>query len=292
MKTIKLMIFSCTMFLQIAVYSAEFPSFPNAQVLDKANLLNDKQEKHLNQKVAKLEKETSMQIRLVTVPSVKPYPTASEYTIALYQYWKLGDRDKHNGLLILITQEIGKPGNDMRDYCRIMTGWGTMIVIPDSVVVNDIKRNHMIPNLPHQPFRAFDESLDRIIPIIKQWQKDHPRDNTVKPDKISSSESKQVSADTKGTDESTTVPMPIAITIIVVVGCLGFVYIMGKAAMDSSSPTSSYNYNSSAAPKKKESKKSNDSGCSGGGCSGGGSSGCGGSGCGGGGCGGCGGCGG
>lgn len=285
------LILGCFVCLHTLAYQAEFPSFPSKQVLDKADLLNDKQEKHLAQKVAQLEQETSMQIRLVTVPSVTPYPTASEYTIDLYQHWKLGDRDKHNGLLILVTQQIGKKSTDMRDYCRIMTGWGTMIVIPDSIVVNDIKRNHMIPNLPHQPFRAFDESLDRIIPIIKQWQKDHPRDNTVKPDKemVEQKPSANVEVDTN----DTSIPIPIAVMIIVG-ALLGGVVLIG-ALSKSNNPytqsTSSYNYNNSAAPKKKDNKKSNDSGCSGGAC-GGGSSGCGGSGCGGGGCGGCGGCGG
>jgi uncharacterized membrane protein YgcG len=148
-------------------------------MLDLTSTMQSSQIQYLNQKVEDYEKKTGMEIRLVYVTDVSPYATASDYAMDLYHTWKLGDKLKHNGLLLVIAQNIGSPSNDMKDYCRIITGWGVTTIIPDDVVINDVKHGYMMPQLPQQPFLAFDNSLDRLFYHIDEWRANHPDDMTV-----------------------------------------------------------------------------------------------------------------
>lgn len=263
-------------------YAQEFPDFPNNPVLDEADILSESQEHQLNARVKEFEKTTTMQIRLVTVKDVSPYETASLYTEDLYHYWKLGDKDKHNGLLMVIAQKIGKNSQDMKDYCRIMTGWGIVTIIPDHIVIDDIKHKYMMTKLPSQPYLAFDNSLDRIFQDVNTWKIQHPEDNTVKSEddhtKAGIGESKAESASNSWLANNW--------GWLLLGGGGGIIFLMIGLAGGFSSSNSSYyssSYNNTTSSSKTKKKDSSSSGCGSAGC---GSSGCGGGGCGGGGCGG------
>jgi uncharacterized membrane protein YgcG len=298
-------VFTILTFLAIifATHAHSFPDFPNKPVLDVANALSSSQEEALNNRVINFEKKTSMQIRLVIEKDVSPYKSASAYAEDLYHHWKLGDKDKHNGLLLVIAQRIGSNSEDMKDYCRIMTGWGIVTIIPDSVVIEDIKYKHMIPRLPSQPYLAFDNSLDRIFQDVEKWKVQHPEDNTVKNESLPTgseenirsnvltSANANVSTDAVVTVENQSEPNSEAGIWIeqnigwLFLGTIGVFAGIGLIMWFCSDNTSATYYRSSG-----NSKKKSDSGCTSGssGCSSGGggcgSSGCGGGGCGGGGC--------
>lgn len=234
------------------------PNFPDQAILDQANMLTQQQEAQLNERISEFEKKTSMEIRLVTISNTSPAPTASAYAEQLYRKWKLGDKNKNNGLLLVIAKEIGSPSTDMKDYCRIMTGYGIQTIIPDMVIIDQIKHKYMMPNLPHQPYRAFSNALDKIFDKVEQWRQDHPEDNTVQQSQTQDSES---------SDGST-----LLIILLCIVG--GIALVIGIGAISSSSSSSSpstsnsnyyssgYNDSSSSDKKKKKDKDSGSSGCS------------------------------
>ncbi|HEY1041319.1 MAG TPA: TPM domain-containing protein [Candidatus Paceibacterota bacterium] len=287
--------------LAMVSFGQSVPNFPSRPVLDQANVLSDLQEKNLNERIGSFEQKTSMQIRLVTVHDVSPYATASAYAEDVYHTWKLGDKDKHNGLLLVITQKIAGQSTDMKDYCRIMTGWGIVAMVPDTVVINEIKHRYMMPNLPSQPYLAFDNSLTRIFYYIERWQQEHPEDVTVQQKSIENvtsdsattfpmTDEKELDSISGGHKEETSwwsnhwgwVLGGVVLLIIVIIGV--------NVTEESSDSYYRSSYNDGSTKKKKDSGSSSSSSCgSSFGSSGGGSSGCGsscGSGCGGGGCGG------
>jgi uncharacterized protein len=253
------------------------PSFPKVPVLDEAGIIPAVQEQALNTRVVEFEKKTSMQIRLVTQTDVSPYATTSAYAEDLYHVWKLGDKNKHNGLLLVISQRIGSPSEDMKDYCRIMTGWGIVTMIPDEKVAL-IKRENMTPRLPSQPYLAFDNALDKLFIAIEEWKSQHPEDNTAKneawkPDAPSEQNSASAVSSTTQDEDS---GFRFFIIVVVGLGLFGALIFFFCSLFSTSSSSSSTYYRSS----EKRKNDSGSSGCSGGftGCSSGGDGGCGGGG--------------
>lgn len=166
---------SCCAFLA----QAQFPSMPDDPVMDNAHVLTSSEVSTLNAKIRSFEKETSMHIKVITVADVsKDYLTVSDYTKALYQHWQLGDPNKHNGLMIVFGKKIGAASTDMKDYCRIMTGWGTMKILSDDYIINTVKHKLLMPYLPDRPAQGFNLALDAMFQTIREWNKDHPSDMT------------------------------------------------------------------------------------------------------------------
>jgi uncharacterized membrane protein YgcG len=152
--------------------------YPSEPILDQAHMLTSDQKDALTKKVNDFGQKTGMYIKLVTVDDVSPYGTVSDYTKDLYHNWELGDPVKHNGLMLVIGRKIGSSSHDMKDYCRIMTGWGTMKMLPDDFIITTVKHGLMMPHLPDDPYTAFDGSLDALFQKITEWNTANP-DNDV-----------------------------------------------------------------------------------------------------------------
>lgn len=158
---------------------AQFPDMQDDPVMDNAHVLTKPEISALNEKIKAFEEETSMHIKIVTVDDIsKNYLTVSDYTKALYHHWQLGDPNKHNGLMIVFGKKIGAASTDMKDYCRIMTGWGTMKILTDDYVIKTVKHQLLMPHLPNDPAQGFNLALDSMFQTIRNWNKDHPHDLT------------------------------------------------------------------------------------------------------------------
>lgn len=71
-------------------------------VYDGANIIARSTEKYIIEKNRKLETKTGGQIVIVTVDSTGDVPI-SEYANTIYTQWKIGDEEKFNGLLLLLS---------------------------------------------------------------------------------------------------------------------------------------------------------------------------------------------
>jgi uncharacterized protein len=49
-----------------------------------------------------LEKKSGVEMVIVTVPSIKPYPSAKHYADALYEKWQIGSTQQEHGLMVLV----------------------------------------------------------------------------------------------------------------------------------------------------------------------------------------------
>ena len=158
----------------------DVPGFPERPVLDNAEMLSDSEEGDLNQKVESFETRSGMQIRILTVKSVAPFPTASEYSQLVYTTWKLGDSVKRNGLLVVITKAVGSGKPEPRDFSRIMTGWGTTQILPDEEV-KQIKHQYLVPDGVSNTYAGLNTTLDVLFGRILQWQEKNPGNQILNP---------------------------------------------------------------------------------------------------------------
>ena len=100
----------------IPLVLAAFPR-PVGYVNDFANILPDRAE--YEQGLIDYEKNTTVEVAVVTLDSLPPDQTLATYAVELFQDWGIGKKGEDNGLLILIVKN-GTVGNRL----RIEVGYG------------------------------------------------------------------------------------------------------------------------------------------------------------------------
>ncbi|MDH5739041.1 MAG: TPM domain-containing protein [Nitrospira sp.] len=78
---------------------------PMGYVSDHAQVVDGQWKARIRSVCTDLEKKSGVEMVLVTVPSIKPYPTAREYADALYQKWQIGSTQQEHGVMILVAVE-------------------------------------------------------------------------------------------------------------------------------------------------------------------------------------------
>lgn len=105
-------------------------------VMDQAGLLQSRSVSQLNTLLKQYRKQTGVQIAILTVPDLQG-EVIEQASIQVADQWKLGDRDKDNGLLILLAKKERK--------IRIEVGQGLEGDIPDAYakrVIDNIMTPH------------------------------------------------------------------------------------------------------------------------------------------------------
>lgn len=113
---------------------ADFPS-PQGYVNDFANLITPEDFQKLNALAGALEQKTTAEIAVVTLKTIKPYDV-QDYSVRLFEKWKIGKAGKDNGILLLVVVEDKK--------VWITTGYGLEGAIPDAEA-SKIYRNIIVP---------------------------------------------------------------------------------------------------------------------------------------------------
>ena len=98
---------------------------PRDHVADTANVIRDDVKRQLVKTLAELEQKTGAQILIVTVQTTGGRPI-EEYTRKLAEDWKLGQKGRDNGALVVVAIRD-------RNY-RIEVGYGLEPVLTDGVV--------------------------------------------------------------------------------------------------------------------------------------------------------------
>ncbi len=125
-------LFSSAIFAGDAV---RIPSRGQGYVNDFAGLLNSSDKLAITKFAAELEKKTTAQIAVVTIKTTKP-ETIQGFSVRLFDQWKIGQKGKDNGVLLLMAVDDRK--------AWITTGYGVEGAIPD-VIANKIVRDVMVP---------------------------------------------------------------------------------------------------------------------------------------------------
>ena len=96
-------------------------------VTDNANIIDPEYEAKITQLAEKIEKETTVEIAVVTIDSLEG-ESREMYALRLFEQAGIGKKDKDNGLLILVAKQE-------REY-RFEVGYGLEGTITDSMKVN------------------------------------------------------------------------------------------------------------------------------------------------------------
>jgi len=104
------------------VYALDFPE-PVGYISDFANILSPETRQTLEQQLAQLEKDSTIEIAVVTVESLEGM-TVEDYAVRLFEDWQIGKKAKDNGVLFLIAPNEQKT--------KIEVGYGLEPVLPDA----------------------------------------------------------------------------------------------------------------------------------------------------------------
>ncbi len=100
-----------------------FPKL-EGRVIDQANMLSPDVKKDIDAILKKHEKETSNQIVVVILNSLNGY-TIEDFSYQLGRFWGIGQKDKNNGVLLVVSKEDRK--------VRIEVGYGLEGALTDKI---------------------------------------------------------------------------------------------------------------------------------------------------------------
>jgi uncharacterized protein len=101
----------------------DFPKL-SGRVVDSAELLSPAEEAALTQKLAALEKASSRQLVVATVPNLQGYPI-EDYGYQLGRKWGIGQTEANNGTILLVAPNERK--------VRIEVGYGLEPIVTDAL---------------------------------------------------------------------------------------------------------------------------------------------------------------
>jgi uncharacterized protein len=115
----------------LAVAAPKFPAL-TGRVVDDAHILSASAIQSLGQMLEEYERGTSNQVVVATIPSLQG-TSIEDYGYQLGRAWQVGQKDKNNGVLLIIAPKERK--------VRIEVGYGLEPLLTDaasSTIVNDI----------------------------------------------------------------------------------------------------------------------------------------------------------
>jgi len=138
----KLFLTIATVVFAVLSVLAQIPERPNPPRLvnDFANLLSEGEKAVLEDSLVQFARTTSTQIVVVTIPDLDGYDPG-DYAFRLGEKWGVGQKDKDNGIVILVKP---KQGNN-KGQVFVATGYGLEGILPDAVVNSTVVDYEMMP---------------------------------------------------------------------------------------------------------------------------------------------------
>lgn len=147
--------------LFFGVIASADPKFPEltGRVVDEAGLLSPAEEHSLANMSGTIERDSTVQVVVVTLKSLDGYDIA-DYGYQLGRYWKVGQRDQDNGILIMIAPHEHK--------VRIEIGYGLEGFITDAQAFEMIQKQ-MLPRFKEKDvYGGIKNTVDAIGTILSK----------------------------------------------------------------------------------------------------------------------------
>jgi uncharacterized protein len=131
MKWLRLLLAVLLLAAPASAFAQKVPPL-SGRVVDAANLLSPEQEAQLTQLSAEVEKASSRQFVVATVPDLQGYPI-EDYGYRLGREWKIGQGEANNGIVLIIAPKERK--------VRIEVGYGLEPVMTDAMssrIIQDV----------------------------------------------------------------------------------------------------------------------------------------------------------
>ena len=136
------------------------PNFPEltGMVVDRANILNSSQKQTLTELLKEEESKSSNQIVIVTLDTLDGY-TIEEYGYQLGRYWQIGQKDKNNGVLLIVSMA--------EKAIRIEVGYGLEGALTDKIS-HEIIEYIIKPNFRQKNFyKGIFEASQAIVSAVE-----------------------------------------------------------------------------------------------------------------------------
>lgn len=161
MSTLKKFLLFIFIFISIGIRSQDLPTpmSPPRLVNDFANIFSEEQTRDLEQILRAYNDSTSTQIYVVTVDDLGGY-ASSDYAFRLGEKWKIGQKSKNNGAVILIKPKRGNSRGD----AFIAVGYGLEEKLNDARIGRIID-NSMLPYFMQNDYYSGTKSA--IFAMIK-----------------------------------------------------------------------------------------------------------------------------
>ncbi len=146
---------TCLLLCTSAAQALEIPPPTGYRVNDFASLLSPEAKDRLESKLGTFEKETTTQIVVATFPSLED-EDLQDFTNRLFEAWKIGQKNKNNGVLLAIFVKERK--------VWIEVGYGLEGVLTDALT-SRIYRDEIVPE-----FRAgnFEGGIEKAVDAIQK----------------------------------------------------------------------------------------------------------------------------
>jgi uncharacterized protein len=120
----RLLLGLCLLLAPLAAQAQNFPALGGQRVVDAANLLDPAQEAQLTQLSAEIEKASSRQFVVATIPDLQGYPI-EDFGYQLGRHWKIGQAGANNGIILIVAPKDRK--------VRIEVGYGLEPIMTDAL---------------------------------------------------------------------------------------------------------------------------------------------------------------
>ncbi len=143
------------------------PNFPalTGRVVDQANVIPPATRVDLDVKLADLEMKSGIQLVVATVSSLDG-EEIEPYANALFRTWKLGQKDKNNGVLLLVAPKERR--------VRIEVGYGLEGTLTDAlskvIITNAIAPRFKTGNYGDGITRGVDDIITVLTTDASEWQ--------------------------------------------------------------------------------------------------------------------------
>ena len=116
---------------------------PIGYVSDHAQVVEGEWKERIRSVCIDLEKKSGVEMVIVTVPNIKPYPSAKHYADALYEKWQIGSTQQEHGLMVLVA---------VQERQAAMALGRKMFPVITPAVRNDVSRAYLQPAIERGHF--------------------------------------------------------------------------------------------------------------------------------------------
>lgn len=157
MRLAKALFFLCLWFFTAgAVFGLELVK-PQGYVSDYAGLFSSQFKASLEENLSQFKQKTGVEIAVVAIASLEG-ESIDEYAVRLFEDWKIGEKEKDNGLLLLVSKQDRQ--------IRIEVGYGLEPVINDARA-GRIIREQIVPNFKQENYeQGVKEAVEKLQAFI------------------------------------------------------------------------------------------------------------------------------
>ena len=131
-------------FLALSAFADDIPGY-SGYVNDYAGVISEKDKASMEDVAKEVEEKTGAQIAVLTVRTMDPYTSIDDFSMAVAEKWKVGEKGKDTGIIIVLAMEERK--------IRIDVGYGLEGIFNDARV-GRILDNNIIPYFRGGDFSA------------------------------------------------------------------------------------------------------------------------------------------